>query len=147
MLTIMRDGIPSLLFIIVAINWHNIAIAPLNLLIGLIIFIAGQVALSGLLLLIGLPVFWFGQATDTLSLSYPFISVNLPYEGIGAKLKLGLTLVIPALVPASLAASVMLHKSNPWWGLALAVVAAILLTGAKQWGWKRALASYTSASS
>jgi ABC-2 type transport system permease protein len=147
LLTILRDGIPALLFIVLAIDWSTIHLTPLNLLLGIVTFVAGQFAINGFIFILGLPVFWFGQAADLLGLSYPFTSVNLPYEGIGAKLRLGLTLVIPALVPASLTASVLLNKADPWLGVSLAIMAALFLSAAKQWLWQRALLSYTSASS
>jgi ABC-2 type transport system permease protein len=147
LLSILRDGIPALAFLVLAIHWANIMVTPIDLLLGTITFAAGQIAINGFIFLLAMPVFWFGQASDMLGLAYPFMDVQLPYEGVGRRLRLGLTLLIPALVPASLTASVILHKSNPWWGMGLAAMAAVLLLAAKQWAWKRALLSYTSASS
>ncbi len=146
-LSVLRDGIPAISFVILAINWSQIEVTGLNFLIGVVVFICGQIAINGFLFLMGLPVFWFGQAADILNLSYPFLDMGIPYEGVGQQLRFGLTLLIPSLVPASLVASVMLHKSDPLWGLALAVIAALLLFSFKSWGWRQALKNYTSASS
>jgi ABC-2 type transport system permease protein len=147
LLSMLRDGIPGILFITLAINWHHISIAPQNILLGIVCFMAGQLALNGLFFLLAMPVFWFGQAADLLDLGYSFSSVDLPYEGVSRNIRLGLTLAIPALVPSSLTASVILGKSNPLANTALAVAAAIILILAKNFTWRRALLNYTSASS
>jgi ABC-2 type transport system permease protein len=146
-ISLLRDAVPALFFVALALNWGNLPFALPNILAGIIIMVAGQFAMNGFLFLLGLPVFWFGESSSLFYLGYPFTSSDLPYEGVTGSARLVLGVMIPALIPASLAASVMLGKSSAVAGVTIAVAVAILFMALKSFVWKRALLNYSSASS
>ena len=146
-LTTLRDGIPSLTLFALAITWSNLHTSFVGVLAGAVIVLLGQLAMNVFFFLLGVPVFWFGQSADLLGIGYSFMSVNLPYEGVGRGLRLALTSFVPCLLASGLAVSVMIGKSDAINGLAYAALIAGCALLVKIGVWKMALRSYTSASS
>lgn len=144
----LRDGLPSLFFLALAINWHAVTLSWATAAVGLVIMVAGQFAINAFAFFLSMPVFWFGQANDSLTLGYSmFGGTDFPYEGIPGKLRLALIYIVPVLISATLAASVMLGKLPAPSGLAIALSATAILVTIKILLWRLALRNYTSASS
>jgi len=144
----LRDGLPSLFFVAIAINWSNITIHLAGLICGVLIMVLGQFAVNAAAFLFALPVFWTGQAADSLNLAVVLFSVtDPPFDGVPKPLRFTLIYLLPVLVPTALATTVMLGKTSALFGLALAVSATVILVSIKIGAWKIALRNYTSASS
>lgn len=147
LVSMLRDAVPSIAMIALSINWSQLQLGLGAIVAAVLIVILGQLVLNVFFFLLGVPVFWFGQSADLLGLSYSFMAVDLPYEGVGRGLRLVFTTIIPAMLASALAVSVALGKTAPLVGLGFAFVVAISALMVKVAVWKLALRSYTSASS
>jgi len=144
----LRDGLPSLFFMALAIHWPSLSITWFGVIAGLCIIILGELAVNAVAFLFALPVFWTGQAENSLNLAVVLFSVTAPpYEGVPEPLRISLIYLIPVLIPATLTTAVMLGKTNALVGLLLAASATAILVTVKITIWKLAIRNYTSASS
>jgi len=101
-------------------------------------------------LLSALPVFWLGESESILNLSQEFeynIGKVIPFEGFGNNFKLVFTTIVPVMISAGVATSVILMKLPIFPTLIWVVIITILALIVRQWIWKFALRTYTSASS
>ena len=147
LLTIARDGFPNLILIAALINWSQLSFTWFSLVMGVIIFILGQIAWSGFNFLLVLPVFWEGESKQIYSLSYALRDTdNVPWEGYRPVFQFSLSILIPTLILSAIPVSVILGKSNAWQMLTLAFCVALFFSLLKIRLWKFALKNYTSAS-
>lgn len=148
--SILRDGIPPILAIILSINWGMVHVPVFNLIAGLIVFILGMICIHIFQFLACIPVFWAGESQKILGVSQVVeAGAKLtPLEGFSNNpLKFILSTVAPVLISGGFAASIILGKSAPLplllWSLAVTIVALYI----RNWAWQKALKNYTSASS
>ena len=113
-----REGIPSLIILLIAINWNNLEIDPLNFLIGFLIAILG-IAISIIVnFIVALPVFRTGDSTHFIDI-YSTIEEgsghsNLIFEIWNDFFKFFFTFIIPTTISTAISTSVILGKSDPF---------------------------------
>ena len=143
-----KDGLPNLVLIAFMINWEQIPFNLTNVIAGLAIFVFGQIAWHGFRFLFALPVFFTGQSSQIFNLAGTLGGVqDIPYEGFKGAMKITFTSIIPALITAQMATSVILGKANALSSVLLALFVALLFLMLKHLGWIIALRNYSSASS
>jgi len=143
-----KDGIPNLLLLSLLIDWSQINTTPTRVVLGILIFICGQIAWHCFRFLFALPVFFIGQSSQIFQLSGTLNSTNnIPLEGFTGTLKNIFISIIPSLIAAQTSVSVMLGKSNPFIMVSVALGVATVFMLLKNIGWKVALRNYSSASS
>ncbi len=144
----LKDGIPNILLIIFIINWNEIHTNIVLVLVGLIIFICGQISWHCFRFLFALPVFFIGQSSQIFEISGTLGNTNdIPLEGFTRSLRTAFISIIPALIAAQMSVSVMLGKSNPVQMLLISISVTIFFLILKHIGWIIALKNYSSASS
>lgn len=143
------QGMVTIIMIALFINWSVIYISPLNLFLGIIVFICGQLALNAFQFAFAIPVFWQGEATELSSLSLEFIGMptQIPFEALYPSLKALFTTLIPVAISTVVCTSVLLNKSNPIPLTILSAGVALLAILFKSYLWRLAMRQYTSASS
>ncbi len=143
-----KDGLPSLAILSSLLNWSNIHTDLLRVFLAFVVFTCGQICWHCFRFLFALPVFFVGQSNQIFQISGTLGENNdIPYEGWGDKLKFVFTAIIPSLMTAQMAVSVLLGKSNPLYMVILALVVTIVFLILKHIGWIIALRNYSSASS
>lgn len=144
----LKDGIPNLLLITILIDWGNINTTWDKVIVGLLIFLCGQIAWHCFRFLFALPVFFIGQSGQLFQISGTLGSTNdIPFEGFTGKLRTVFISIIPALITAQMSVSVILGKSNQYVMLLVALSVTIFFLILKQIGWIISLKHYSSASS
>ena len=144
----LKDGVPNLILITTLIDWKNIDTTWDKVIIGLLIFLCGQIAWHCFRFLFALPVFFIGQSEQLFQVSGNLGNTNnIPLEGFTGKLRTVFISIIPSLIAAQMSVSVILGKSNQYTMLLIAVSVAIFFLILKQIGWKVSLRHYSSASS
>jgi len=147
LLTITRDGLPNLILIAYLINWSTLSLTLSHLILGIIIFILGQMAWISFNFLMVLPVFWTGEAKNIYSMTYNLRDNNqIPWEGYRPGFQFSLSVFIPTLLLSSIPASVMLGKASALYLLPFTFLIALMFILIKRWLWSLALRNYTSAS-
>jgi len=130
------------------IDWKNIYTSWDKVLIGIFIFICGQVSWHCFRFLFALPVFFIGQSGQLFQLSGTLAETNdIPLEGFTGALRTVFISIIPSLITAQMSVSVILGKSNPLPMLLIALTVAVSFLILKQIGWIISLRHYSSASS
>jgi len=145
-----RDSIPPLILVILVIDWNELIIDPVNLVWGMVIFILGMQIIYALLWIAASISFWVGESRNILDLVHDTwfsAASTLPLEGFSSGLRLFFTFIIPGLVPAALASSVALGKSDGFAAFLVTIFVFIVFWWLRIYIWKKALRSYTSASS
>lgn len=146
-LTVLRDGLPNILLIIFLINWSQLSFVPSQLILGIIIFIFGQIAWESFNFLLVLPVFWVGEAKQIYSLSYQLRDNNqIPFEGYHPSFQFSLSFFVPTLLLSSVPTSVMLGKASALYLLPFTLLICLMFVFIKKALWQLALKNYTSAS-
>lgn len=144
----LKDGIPNLLLIAILIDWENINTTWDKVIVGLLIFLCGQIAWHCFRFLFALPVFFIGQSEQLFQISGTLGSTNdIPFEGFTGKLRTVFISIIPALITSQMSVSVILGKSNQYFMLLVALSVTIFFLILKQIGWIISLKHYSSASS
>lgn len=145
----LTSGLPTLVLLGLFVNWTEISIAPLNLFLGIIVFICGQIALNTFQFIFAIPVFWQGESTELFDVSMEFLGVptQIPFEALYSGLKIVFTTFIPVAISTVVCTSVLLGKSDPWSLVALSIVVAVVSILVKNYLWSVAMRQYTSASS
>ncbi len=148
MYELLLTALPSMLILGVIINWTALAISPLSLLFGVLVWLSGIVICNTILLALTLPVFKSGEATDTLNAFYSITQMSqVPYTKLPLAIKIGALVVFPQIIIAGASSEVILMKAGGFEVVAVIVGAAILSAIAAQLLWKHALRNYTSVSS
>jgi ABC-2 type transport system permease protein len=142
-----RNATVPLAAVSASIAWENLNISWWSLLAGIGVFICGHLIFHTLQLLLALPAFWLGESRGLFSMVYSLSDLELPYEGWGPRLRAGLTVVLPILIPACLTTSVILGKSPAGLMLILAMLVAAAFLVIRRAAWETALRHYSSASS
>ncbi len=148
--SVVRDCLPPLIVLGLFINWSKLSLSPTSFLAGFIITLLGITCAHIVHLLSALPVFWLGESESILNLSQEFeynIGKVIPFEGFGNNFKLVFTTIVPVMISAGVATSVILMKLPIFPTLIWVVIITILALIVRQWIWKFALRTYTSASS
>jgi ABC-2 type transport system permease protein len=146
----LRDSVPPMIVLSLAINWENLHFTSGSLFAGFIIGILGIIATHIFHFLATIPVFWFGESESILSLSED-LEYNtgkiIPFEGFDKKTQFLFMTLIPFLISTAISTGVMLHKLP----ILPSVIAAMLVTVGgifvRQYSWNLALKAYSSASS
>src|SRR5690606_20559637 len=110
-----RDFIPSILIIVLAINWSNLSIIFENLIIGLMIMVLGLICSVCLHFIASLPVFWLGDNSGITDLMLEVEDSsghsNFVYEVWSDFWKTIFTIILPTAISTGVATSVILGKS------------------------------------
>lgn len=148
---ILRDFIPSISILLIAIDWETIVILPSNLILGLLIMIAGLICSACFHFIAALPVFWLGDNSGITDL---FIEVedrsghsNLVYEAWSDFWRVIFTIFIPTAISTAISTSVILGKSPGPEMLVIALMVMIVFILIVNILWRICLKNYTSASS
>jgi len=152
LMSILRDGTIPLLFIALSINYQNISALPLNVAASIIILLLGIISTFATLFISAVPVFWLGQSeaiTDFVALTGFDAIADIPYEGFNPfwPAKFLFTWILPFLVADALSTSVFLGKTPIVEGLLIAVATTCISVTILAYIWRKALKSYSSASS
>jgi ABC-2 type transport system permease protein len=147
LLTVARDGLPNIILIAFLVNWSQLPLTLFHLILGVIIFIFGQIAWEAFNFLLVLPVFWTGEAKQIYSLSYNLRDNNqIPWEGYRPFFQFSLSFFVPTLLLSSIPTSVMLGKASALYLLPITFLIALMFVLVKKELWDLALKNYTSAS-
>ncbi|EKD53606.1 MAG: hypothetical protein ACD_61C00007G0016 [uncultured bacterium] len=150
LLPLLREALPPTLMIILSINWVELNINLVNLLIGGVIMVLGLWVLNIFTLLATLPVFWLGESDGVLDLSLQLSSGNgvlIPLEGYNKGVQILFSTAIPILLTTAFSTSAILNKTNPLLLLVSVIIIAGVATIIRDKMWKLAIKNYTSASS
>lgn len=143
-----KDCLPNVILLSLLVRWSQIHTSLDKVVVGILIFVCGQIAWHCFRFLFALPVFFMGQSNQVFHVSGTLSNTNnIPLEGFTGSLKAIFVSVIPVLISAQMGASVILGKSNPIYMLGLAVSTAVVFLILKRLGWIIALRNYSSASS
>lgn len=148
--SIVRDAMPPTLAIIFSINWSVFNFRFENIIISILIFILGQLTMNFLLFLGSIPVIWLGESKRILNLFNEFegnVNRTIPLEGFTAPMRVAFGMIFPIILTTSITTSVLLNKSDPYFYLLWTIVATVFTFVIRNLVWKKALRSYTSASS
>ncbi|MDQ3099495.1 MAG: ABC transporter permease [bacterium] len=145
----LTQGLPTLILLAAFVNWSEIYVAPLNLLLGIIVFICGQIALNSFQFMFAIPVFWQGESTELFNVSMEFLGVptQIPFEALYSGLKIVFTTIIPVAISTVICTSVLLGKSDPRPLVLVSIFVAVVSSILKKYLWNVAMKQYTSASS
>lgn len=144
-----KEGIPGFLVLFFAINWSAVAINSHTIIPAIFCFFCGQICTAYIQFIFSLPVFWFGESTQLIDLAYVFdyrLGRFIPFEGPSSSIKIFFTTLIPVMIGTGITTSILLGKSDAsvvWYVFAVLIGVFII----QNWLWKKALKSYTSASS
>lgn len=142
-------GFPNILFAIgllfyaggqLGLPWWAYAMGVAPVLLGVTILYA-------LWFMVGTTTVWFTKVWNATEVLRSFIEAGkYPIDAYHAPVRFFLTFVLPVAFVTTVPAEVMLGKRGAWFIAVEAVVAVLLLAGARAF-WKWAMRSYTSASS
>jgi len=142
------DAIPSILPIVIIINWSQIEVEPIHLAAGVLIFIMGFVIDHIMIYMLAITSFWTGSSGFTLNYFWvERTELKMPFENLFGWFKILIFIALPAFIASALTASVMLGYSSAafWLPITFAAMIAWILFG--RYLWSRALRQYSSASS
>jgi ABC-2 type transport system permease protein len=143
-----RDGIPPSMIIFFAINWNEVNVNLINILIAVLAFICGQIAIKSYNFLLIMPSFYIGEADSIRGFGMAFDDLQkIPYEFFDNYLKFIFTILLPTLGGGVLSASIFLGKTDLLFGTLISVFSAVFLLILKRYFWNKALKVYSSASS
>lgn len=144
----LQDSLPNLVILGLIINWTKIQTNLTQILLGILVFICGQISWHCFRFLLALPVFFIGQSQEINKFGASLGDTNnIPFEGFDKRLKFVFSSIIPSLVASQMAVSVFLNKSDITYLVTTSVVVAIVFLLLKQLGWVICMRNYTSASS
>lgn len=147
-LTLMKEGFPTLFVFGSAVDWSSVKLVPQNILPAFFILVCGQLCVHCFRFLFATSVFFTGNAEQIFKLSNAVTDVSeIPYEGYPYGLRMLFTAFVPALIASQLSVSVALGKSNPMQMLILVLIILLMFLAVTNLWWRNALRSYTSASS
>lgn len=146
-----RDSIPSILILVISINWSNLSIEPINLIVGLLISTIGIIISIIVNFIVALPVFWTANSENYIDL-YLIIEDNSGHNNFVLEIwnnffRLLFTFILPTAISSAVSTSVIFGRSNPI-EMFFSATFVLILFGfllVKLWG--LALKNYSSASS
>lgn len=147
---LIRDGIPPTLAIVFAIDWSSFQFSASSILVGVVIFILGQVCLHVLQFLSVIPVVWLGESKSIFKLAFDienYAGRFIPLEGFNSYFRVIFGVFIPVMISTSFTTSILLNKSEAIPLLIWSIIVTLCALGMRSWVWKLALRNYTSASS
>lgn len=141
-------SVPNIILFCVVINWENIHITLGTFIAGVIVWICAMIVLATIMLLLTTPVFTQGDATDMLSGSYALLSMpEIPFNYLPKGMQFLSFTLLPTLLATGGAAYVMLGKGQTMPILVGSIISSIVAVLCFNITWKKALNSYSSASS
>ena len=141
-------SVPNIILFCIVIDWSNIAITAISFIAGLIVWVCAMIILATIMLLLTLPVFTQGDATDMLSGSYSLLSMpEIPFNYLPKGMQFLSFTLLPTLLATGGAAYVMLNKGPILPIVVGSVIACVVAILCFNIIWKKALNSYSSASS
>jgi ABC-2 type transport system permease protein len=149
-LSILRDSIPPVIAVLLAIDWEMLDVAGGDLLIGIVIMLLGFFCIHVVQFIAVLPVFWIGKGEESLMLVTDIEyegTHQIPYEGFNKTFQSIFTIFLPLGISTGLAASVMLNKTSEIPALLLITIVTFFAIVIKELAWRFAIRNYTSASS
>jgi ABC-type uncharacterized transport system permease subunit len=142
------DAIPSIIPILIIIDWSQINIEPTNLLAGIAIFIMGYVIDHLLIYLLAMTSFWTGSAGFTVNYFWAERNyTGAPFNYLPQMFKVAIFVGLPAYISTALATSVMLGYTSAAVWVPIVFFAMIGWIIFSNFIWQRALRQYSSASS
>lgn len=144
------DLLPNITLLGILINWSNLHLSVLSLIIGFIIILLGVYCVHIFQFIFTIPSFWLGESNNLLAMTWA-VEFNfgrfIPFEGLSDTLKTVFSTLIPVLFSTAISTSVILGKSEPWQMLAAVIAVTGCMILIKVFAWRIALRNYTSASS
>lgn len=148
LLVLFRDSAPSLLPLLMVINFSEINLAPLSMLAGVVVFMMGFVVDHLLLYSLAMTSFWSGSSDFATNFFWAERTrTNVPFEALSPKFKTAIFVGLPAYITGSLAASVALGYTSALTWLTICFIAMIAWIIFNNFIWRKALMQYSSASS
>lgn len=145
---LLLTALPSMLILGFLINWGELAVTPLSILLGAVVWLSGIIICNTVLFALALPVFKSGDATDTLNAFYSIASMgHTPFSKLPDAMRVAALVVFPQLLIAGATGEVLLMKGDIFGVTMLVASAAVVAMIVFQLLWKYALRNYTSASS
>jgi len=148
--SILRDSIPPMLAVGIVLDWSSLNLQPVSFLVGIVILLLGVTSAHVIHFLATIPVFWLGESNEILALSFDMehnIGKIIPFEGYGSYFQIAFTALMPFLITAGVSTSVMLGKTKSIPAFGAAVIITLIFLKIRDYTWKKALGTYTSASS
>lgn len=148
--SVVRDCFPPMIVLGLFINWSRLTLNTSSFFAGFAITLLGIVCVHVVHLISSLPVFWLGESENILNLSQEFeynIGKVIPFEGFGRNFRIVFSTLVPVMISAGVATSVILMKLPIFPTLIWVLIVTIMALIVRQWMWKIALRTYTSASS
>lgn len=129
-------------------NW-NISLNVPNIILGLVIVLAGLVSVHCFQFILYMSVIFTGQWKGVSRLSYElaYFGDTIPFEGYPFWLKVVGMTIVPTLFHSALATAVMLGKIPAWPIVGYTCLVAMVFLWTKMGAWHKALSRYSSASS
>lgn len=147
-LDLLITALPSFLIVGSLIDWGQIDVTPLSVILGLAVWVSGIVICNTFLFALTLPVFKKGESSDLLDVFYSVSSTGQqPYSKLTDAMKLAALIVFPQIIIAGAASEVLLMQGDMVTIPLIAVTAAVISVVTLQFMWRYALRNYTSASS
>jgi ABC-2 type transport system permease protein len=150
--SLLRDSIMPLVFLVLVINWSNIHTTVIAGLVSLAILFLGSLTIYFIIFISALPTIRIGEGEALFNVVFNLSLDTLnsvPYEGFNDiyTLKTFFTFVIPILLANGVSVSVFLNKTDWLPALTWSVISFILVSLITVYLWRLSLRSYSSASS
>jgi len=142
-----RNSIPALLAITVAIPWSELTLRGENLLMAFVAFLLGQLALNAIQSILILPAFWVPGARVLSMLYDDILDKQIPAEALPRWFSLVFVVLVPILLTAAFTTGIALGRYDAFLALGVSAGATALVSWVRVRLWRFALRSYTSASS
>jgi ABC-2 type transport system permease protein len=148
--SIIRDCLPPMIVLAFAINWTKLPLSVDTFLGGFFVTLLGIICVHVVHFFATIPVFWLGESRNILNFSQEFeynLGKVIPFEGFNKNFQLFFVAIIPVMISAGLATSVILGKTPAIPAIIISLIVTCLSLVMRQLVWKMALQRYTSASS
>jgi ABC-2 type transport system permease protein len=150
-IAVLRNAIPSILILIISIDWNNINITEGNLIASILIAILGIIISICINFLAALPVIWLGYNQAIMDIVFMIEDnsghSNFVYEMWSEFWRFFFTIIFPTAIASGLATSVVLGKQPALQMLLLTVLVTIMFLFITVIAWRKSIRSYSSASS
>ena len=143
----LMDVVPQSIIVILLIDWGAIHTNLLQIAAGLLVFVCGLMTFYTILLLFCMPAFRQGESSELLHVFWGMTPGPIPYDPMPRSVKLLAFSALPTLLYSSVAAAVLLGKTDIKSATSAAAASALAAFLLQRFLWKRALQNYTSASS
>jgi len=141
------EVIPPMIIISLFINWGELHITPVHLILAGVVWLCSMAMCYLILLLLAAPAFSNGESSELLHVFWGMGPQPLPYERIPTAVKFTAFSVLPTILYTSVVTAVVLGRIQATGVVIAAVAAGTAALLMQRLVWRRALRVYTSASS